>query len=248
MKRMNKTVLITGASRGIGAETARLFAETGYSVVINYCSSEKKAVELEEELTSAGYRAMALRADVSDEKQVDRMVKESLLRFGGIDVLVNNAGISRWGLIQQVPQEEWDRVFAVNVRGAFLCSRAVLPVMLREHRGKIINISSMWGISGASCEVLYSASKAAVIGLTRAMAQELGPSGIRVNCVAPGVIETDMTRGLGKKALEALRKETPLGALGTPRDVANSVLFLASEQADFITGQVISPNGGFLIG
>ncbi|SMC55381.1 elongation factor P 5-aminopentanone reductase [Papillibacter cinnamivorans] len=244
---MEKTALITGASRGIGRETARLLAREGYSLVLNYYRSEAEALDLAEELKRMGTRVLALRADVADREQVDGMVRSALAAFGGIDVLVNNAAVSLWGQFQDVTEEEWDRLFAVNVKGVFHCCRAVLPAMLRAKRGKIVNISSVWGMTGASCEAAYSASKAAVIGLTRALAKELGPSGIRVNCVAPGVIDAGMSRNLSESALSALREETPLSMLGSPADVAGAVLYLASDSADFITGQVLSPNGGFVI-
>jgi 3-oxoacyl-[acyl-carrier protein] reductase len=247
---MGKCVLITGASRGIGRETARLFANEGHRVIINYNNSEERAFSLSEELTGAGRSALPVRADVSDPEQVGKMFETAERSFGPVDILINNAGISLWGPVNDLSPGEWDRLFDVNVKGVFLCCKAALPGMLRkdcEKKGKIINISSIWGIAGASCEAAYSASKAAVIGFTRALAKELGPSGITVNCVAPGVILSDMTRSLGEDTLSSLKGETPLGALGTPRDIAETVFFLASEKADFITGQVISPNGGVVI-
>lgn len=244
---MEKTALITGASRGLGKAMARLFAAEGYSLVLNYHRSEEEAKRLAEELKREGTRVLVLQADVADRLQVDGMMQAALTAFGGIDVLVNNAGVTLWGQFQDVTEEEWDRLFAVNVKGVFHCCRAVLPAMLRAKSGKIINISSVWGMTGASCEAAYSASKAAVIGLTRALAKELGPSGIQVNCVAPGVIEAGMSKSFPEPVLCQLREETPLGMLGTPADVAGAVLFLASDRARFITGQVLSPNGGFVI-
>ena len=242
-----KTVLITGASRGIGRAIAKLFAAQEYNVVINYCKNAEGAAALEREINASYPHALALRADVADRAQVDDMVRRSLERFGRVDVLVNNAGIARQELLSDVREEEWDRMFDVNVKGMFHCTQAVLPGMLRAKRGKIVNLSSVWGLTGASCEVCYSASKAAVIGFTRALAKEVGPSGIQVNCVAPGVIATDMNEALDDTALAALLEETPLGRIGSPCDVAQAVLFLASDQADFITGQVLSPNGGFAV-
>ncbi len=247
---MEKCVLVTGASRGIGRETARLFAENGYNVVINYNRSAGQALSLAKELTGKGFSALPVKADVTDPGQVEAMFRQAEKSFGAVDILVNNAGISVWGPINDLSPEEWDELFAVNVRSVFLCCKAALPGMLGKDcaiKGRIVNISSIWGIAGASCEAAYSASKAAVIGFTKALAKELGPSGITVNCVAPGVVLSDMTRTLGKEALEDLKEQTPLQALGTPRDIAETVYFLASEKANFVTGQVISPNGGFVI-
>ena len=238
------TFLITGASRGIGAEIAREAYELGHNVVINYAHSREKAETLAKSL---GDRAAAIKADVSVKSEVDEMFRKSQELFGGVDVLVNNAGVSSFGILQDISEEEWDRVFGINVKGAFLCAKAALGHMIRNHGGVIVNISSMWGLVGASCEVHYSASKAALIGMTKALAKELGPSGIRVNCVAPGVIDTDMNRKLTEDDLAVLREETPLGKIGKTSDVAASVMFLASDGGKFITGQVISPNGGIVI-
>lgn len=237
-----KTVLITGASRGIGAETARLFSQNGYCVIINYNKSEKKAQSLAEEI---GARAIC--ADVSEAGDVKRMFSEIESDFGGVDVLINNAGISQFKMFTDITEEEWDYMFAVDVKSMFNCTKAALPYMIHKKCGKIINISSIWGITGASCEVHYSAAKAAVIGFTKALAKELGPSGINVNCVAPGVIKTDMCASLTEEDIDVLKEETPLERIGTPKDVAETVLFLASSGAGFMTGQVISPNGGIVI-
>ncbi len=238
-----ETVLITGASRGIGRETAKLFAENGFNVVINYNSSERQAIELLSEIKNA----IAIKADVSNRKEVFNMINKAISAFGGIDILINNAAIASQMLFQDISEEEWDRIFDINVKGAFNCTQAVLPHMLHKKSGKIINISSIWGITGASCEVHYSASKAALIGFTKALAKELGPSGITVNCVAPGVINTEMNSNIPKDAMDTLKEETPLGKIGSPEDIANTIFFLASKKADFITGQIISPNGGFVI-
>ncbi len=240
---MPSTVLITGASRGIGAAAARLFAQKGWQVAANYCQSEREA----RVLAASHPGILAVQADVADRGQVDRMTKEVLHQFGHIDVLINNAGIAQQKLFTDVTETEWERLFSVNVTGVFHCCQAVLPGMIRRQRGKILNLSSIWGMTGASCEVAYSAAKAAVIGLSKALAKEVGPSGITVNCVAPGVIDTQMNAALDDETRAGLREETPLGVLGKPEDVANLLFFLASEQADFITGQVISPNGGFVI-
>lgn len=244
---MNKTVLITGASRGIGKATAIAFAKSGWNVAINYLSSEANATALISALDEDGANVMAFRADVSDKAQVKQMVEAVLLRFGTIDVLVNNAGIAQQKLFCDLTDSEWDRMFDVNVGGVFHCSQAVLPDMIQRKSGKIVNVSSIWGMVGASCEVHYSASKAAVIGLTKALAKELGPSNIQVNCVAPGVISTEMNKDLSENTILQLKGETPLGVLGSPDDIANTILFLASDKSNFITGQVISPNGGFVI-
>ena len=242
-----RTALITGASRGIGAATARRLARAGYAVAVNYCRSEDRALALVEELREAGHTAMAVHADVSDPDQVGDMVDNVLDKFCQLDILVCNAGRSWVGLLGDMTPEEWRELFAVNLDSVFYCCKAVMPHMIHRKRGKIITISSMWGQVGASCEAAYSASKAGVIGLTKALAKELGPSGITVNCVAPGVVDTEMNQNLTAEDLDALRQETPLERIGRAEDVAESVLFLASEGADFITGQVICPNGGLII-
>ena len=242
-----RTALITGASRGIGAATARRLARAGYAVAVNYCRSEERALALVEELREAGHTAMAVHADVSDPVQVRKMVDNVLDKFCQLDILVCNAGRSWVGLLGDMTPEEWRELFAVNLDSVFYCCKAVMPHMIHRKRGKIITISSMWGQVGASLEAAYSASKAGVIGLTKALAKELGPSGITVNCVAPGVVDTEMNQNLTAEDLDALRQETPLERIGRAEDVAESVLFLASEGADFITGQVICPNGGLII-
>ena len=244
---MRKVALITGASRGIGAACARLFAENGYEIAIGYRASEERAAALQSELRAAGFTAERFQADVADRAQAFAMVERVLSSLGRIDVLVNNAGVAQQKLFGDLTEADWDRMFAVNVKGAFHCAQAVLPQMLRRGEGVILNLSSIWGIAGASCEVHYSAAKAAVIGFTKALAKELGPSGVRVNCIAPGVIETDMNAQLTEETLGALREETPLGVIGRPEDVAHTALFLASPGARFLTGQVLSPNGGIVI-
>lgn len=244
---MCKTVLVTGASRGIGRAVAVKFALNGYSVAINYNNSKEAAENLVQELKEKQCRVMAVKADVSDQSQVEEMLACINACFGPVDILVNNAGIARQQLFTDITSEEWDRMFNTNVKSMFYCSQSVLKSMIRNKSGKIINISSIWGLTGASCEVHYSAAKAAVIGLTKALAKELGPSNIQVNCVAPGVIETDMNAGLDETTLVMLKEETPLGIIGKGEDIAEMVYFLASDKANFITGQIISPNGGFLI-
>ena len=244
---MSKTVVITGASRGIGSQCARVFAAAGYNVVINYNKSEERAQALLAELLAQGISAVAIKADVSDSAQANALIENSISLFGGVDVLVNNAGIGEQKLITDVTDEDWARMMGVNLNSAFYCTRKVLPHMINKKSGRIINISSLWGVCGASCEVHYSAAKAGLIGFTKALAKEVGPSGITVNCVAPGVIETDMNKALSEDDLDALCEETPVGRLGTTDDVAQMVLFLSQESGAFITGQVIGVNGGFVI-
>lgn len=239
--------LITGGSRGIGAAAARLFAQKGWGVAVGYEKSEAEAGKLVQELSRLGVPAMAVRADVADEGQVRRMVDNVLEKFCQLDILVCAAGISHGGLISQIDGEQWRRLFAVNVDGVHHCCRAVLPHMLGRKSGSIVTVSSMWGQVGASCEAAYSATKGAVIAYTKALAKELGPSNIRVNCVAPGVIDTDMNAQLSPEDMAALADETPLGRIGTPEEAAAAIAFLASDEASFVTGQVLAPNGGFVI-
>ncbi|SHK18773.1 3-oxoacyl-[acyl-carrier protein] reductase [Anaerobranca californiensis DSM 14826] len=244
---MKKTVLVTGASRGIGRETAKLFAQNGYNVAINYYKGEEAAESLYRELKTKNFSVVKVKGDVRDKTQVEEMVRTIYNTFGSIDVLVNNAGVAQEKLFTDITEEDWDWIFDVNVKGVFNCCQSVLPAMISKKRGKIINISSIWGITGASCEVHYSAAKAAVIGFTKALAKEVGPSNIQVNCVCPGIIETDMIASIDEEIKEELKRETPLGVIGTPRDIAEVVLFLASDKGNFITGQIISPNGGLVI-
>lgn len=244
---MTGNVLITGASRGIGAAIARAFARDGYRVAVNYRNSEAQALALCEELRALGADAFAIRADVSDPAAVQEMVAAVQERFGPIDVLVNNAGTALVKLLTETSDDEWRRVVDTDLSGVFYCCRAVLPAMIRAHSGCIVNVASMWGEVGASCEAVYSAAKAGVIGLTKALAKEVGLSGIRVNAVSPGVILTDMMKDFGEDDLAALRGEIPLNRLGTPEDVAEAVRFLASDRAGYITGQVLGVNGGMVI-
>lgn len=239
---MKKTALITGGSRGIGAAVALKLARDGFIPVINYLSSRERA-----EKVAADTGGIAFSADVSDMEQVMDMINTVNKKLGGISLLVNNAGISYTGLFNDITLQQEKRLWDVNVGGVFNCTRAVLQDMIRNKAGSIISISSMWGQVGASCEVHYSAAKSAVIGFTKALAKEVGPSGIRVNCIAPGMIMTDMTSGYTEDVLCELKDETPLERLGCPDDIAEAVSFLASERASFITGQVIGVNGGFVI-
>ena len=241
------TVLITGASRGIGAQCALLFAQKGYDVAVNYNRSTEQADDLVKELRSCGVRAIAVQADVSDSIQVSQMFQTVKAELGEVEILVNNAGVAHVGLLTDMTNSEWDKLISTDLSAVFYTCKAALPDMIRAHRGAIVNIASMWGEVGASCEAAYSAAKAGVIGLTKALAKEVGPSGIRVNAVSPGVVMTDMMQGFSDEDIAALKDETPLNALGTPEDIAEAVLFLASEKARFITGQVLSVNGGMVI-
>lgn len=243
----NKTVLVTGASKGIGKAIATLFANEGYNVLINYNRSESAAKELYDTLHSKGLSVKLYKADVSNRDEVNAMINFCIGEFGNIDVLVNNAGISQDKLFTDISDDDWNTMISTNLNSVFYCTQKSLQYMLSEKRGKIINVSSIWGMVGASCEVHYSTAKAGIIGMTKALAKEVGPSNIQVNCIAPGVIQTDMLDGYSEDDLNALKYETPLMRLGTPEDIANCVLFLASDNSNFLTGQVISPNGGFVI-
>lgn len=229
-------ILITGGSRGIGAATVRLFAARGCRVAFLYEKNETAASALSRETG-----ALAIRCDVADGAAVERAVAS----LPPVDVLINNAGVSHVGLISQITGEQWDRLFAVNVKGIYHTVRAVLPGMLRRQGGCILNVSSMWGQVGASCEAAYSATKGAVDALTKALAKELGPSGIRVNAVSPGMIDTEMNAGLTAEDVAALAEETPLGRIGTPEQVASALWDLS--KSEFITGQILAVNGGLSI-
>ncbi|MBR6826116.1 MAG: SDR family oxidoreductase [Oscillospiraceae bacterium] len=231
-----KHVLITGGSRGIGRASVELFCQKGYQVSFLYQAQKEKAEEL-----SRKYNALGICCDVADGEGV----RKAIASLPPVDILINNAGQCHYGLISQITSEEWDRLFAVNVKGIYHCVNAVLPGMLAKQQGAIINVASMWGQVGASCEVAYSATKGAVIALTKALAQELGPSGIRVNCISPGVILTDMVANVSAETLESLAQECPLGRNGNPMEIAEAMLYLA--EASFITGQNIGVNGGFVL-
>jgi len=242
-----KTAVVTGASRGIGRATAKMLCENGYAVALIYKNSAEKANEVKTELLNIGFVAECYRADVSDSVQVNAVFEKIESELGTVSVLVNNAGISSQSVFTDITDEMWQEMIGTNLTGVFNCCRAALPNMIKNHSGTIINIASMWGEVGASCEVHYSAAKAGVIGLTKALAKEVGVSGIRVNAVSPGVIKTDMLSSFSVSDLEELKDETPLKRLGTPEDIANAVEFLVSDRASFITGQVLSVNGGFVI-
>lgn len=237
-----KTVLITGAGGGIGTAIAEKFAEQGYFPVLHYHHSQKETEKLAEKL-----HGIAVQADLSEISEIESMTSQILKETGHIDVLINNAGMSVSGLLTDISSEIRRKLFSVNVLGAIECTRLLLPQMIHRKSGCILNISSMWGQVGASCEVDYSASKAALIGFTKALAQETGLSRIRVNCIAPGVIQTRMLDCYDETTLSELAGETPLNRLGTPEDIAEAAIFLCSDKADFITGQVLGVNGGFVI-
>lgn len=241
-----KNVLVTGGAGGIGRAAVLAFAKEGYNVAINYRSSENEAKKIKSEIENMGGRAIAVKADVSNRQEVESMFKEINNTFGGVDILINNAGIAQQKMFCDITENDFDSMFGIIVKGAFNCTQCALPFMVHNKTGKIINISSMWGVTGASCEVHYSAAKAALIGLTKALARELAPSYITVNCIAPGVIDTNMNASLGKETLELLKQESPMGRFGTPDEVADLMVFLASDKANFITGQVIGVDGAYI--
>lgn len=241
-----QTVLITGASRGIGASIAERFAAVGMNIVIHYVHSHEAANDVARRCLAKGAKAMTIAADLRSRDQIERM-REKLEKHGlAPDILVNNAGISHYGLLTDLSEEEWDDVMNVNLKGTFLCTRTFLPAMVHAKYGRIINVSSVWGISGASCEVAYSTAKGGINAFTKALAKELAPSGITVNAVAPGAVETDMLAGFNGEELAAIQNEIPAGRLGQPEEIASLVYFLALPESGYITGQVISPNGGWV--
>ena len=237
-----KTALVTGASRGIGAQIVRKLAGLGWRVAFTYLASEEAAKGLAKETG-----ALAIRCDARNEQEIAAATETVLHAFRHVDALVHNAGTAWTGLLQDMPTETWDDLFSLHVKGAFLHTRALLPSMISRQQGSILYITSMWGEVGASMEVGYSACKAALMGMMKGLAKEVGPSGIRVNCVSPGVIDTDMMKGYSPEDKQALVEETPLGRLGKAEDVAQAVSFLLSDDAAFITGQTLSVNGGMVI-
>ena len=244
---MRRVALVTGGSRGIGAAVCAELAQAGYSVAIGYTRSAEAAERMAQDLRAKGMNAMAVKADMRDRDAIEKMFSDVKMQMGAVDTLVCSAGIAQQKLFLDITEDDWDAMFEVNVKGVYRCIQAALPEMLRRGKGCIVTMSSMWGQVGASCESHYAASKAAVIALTQSLAKELGPSGIRVNCVAPGVIETDMTTVLGAETLEELAEETPVGRNGLPQDVARAVKYLCSEEASFVTGQVLGVNGGYVV-
>ena len=239
---MMKAVLVTGGSRGIGREIVRLFAASGYSVAFTYLNSGDAARSL-----AAETGAFAIRADSANANECVYAVECAIEKFGKIDVLVNNAAISDFSLFTDLSTSRWNEIISVNLTSAFIYSRECVKDMLKRKCGSIINISSMWGIVGASCEVAYSTAKAGIIGMTKALAKELGPSGIRVNAVAPGVVNTDMNKRISKDDMDALRDETPLMRIGEAAEIARAVKFLADDDSSFITGDVLNVSGGFVV-
>lgn len=240
-------VLVTGGSGGIGRAIVEIFAQAGFPVVLHYYQGQDRALYIQQELAAKGCQVLLQQADIRRKQEVAQMIAAIEARWGDVGILVNNSGIAQQKLFTDITSEEWHDMFAVHVDGAFYCCQAVLPAMIRRRSGSIINISSMWGQIGGSCEVHYSAAKGALEAMTKALAKEVAPSGIRVNAVAPGVIQTAMNQMLEEETLSVLKEETPLGMLGSPMDVANLVYYLASDKAAFITGQVIGCNGGMVI-
>jgi 3-oxoacyl-[acyl-carrier protein] reductase len=244
---MSKTALVTGGGRGIGKACSLILAQNGYNVVVNYNKNERAANDTVDEIVKSGGNAVCMQADVSDQNAVNNMAQNALKTFGKIDCLVNNAGVAASGLFIDSDSNLYNKIFDINMRGVYNCTHTLLPHMLSRKSGSIINISSIWGQTGGSCEVIYSAAKAAVIGFTKALAKETGLSNVRVNCICPGVIDTEMLNGLSDNDKRELIEQTPLHRLGNAHDIAKAVLFLAGDNADFITGQIIAVNGGLYI-
>ncbi|MBQ3181547.1 MAG: 3-oxoacyl-ACP reductase FabG, partial [Clostridia bacterium] len=245
---MKKVAFITGASRGIGAATALYFAKCGYDVAVNYLKNKECAESVVTQIKALGKNAITLQGDISDKAKVKEMIYECNKCLGTISVLVNNAGIAEQKVFCDIEESDFKKMFSVNVDGVYNTIHEVLPQMIHEKRGSIVNVSSMWGVRGASCEVHYSAAKSAVIGLTKALSQELAPSNIRVNCVAPGLIDTDMNKNLTQEELEAVIEEIPLGKIGKAEDIAKAIYFLADDElSPFTTGAVLNVNGGMVI-
>ena len=247
MKLIGKTALVTGASRGIGREIALELARQGANVVVNYAGSEAKAYEVVEEIKGIGQEAIAIQCDVSNNESVTEMIKATIDHFGKIDILVNNAGITRDNLLMRMKENEWDDVININLKGVFLCTKAVTRQMMKQRYGRIINISSVVGVSGNPGQANYVAAKAGVIGLTKTSAKELASRGITVNAIAPGFITTEMTDQLTEEIQNEMLKMIPLAQFGEPKDIAYSVVFLASEDSRYITGQTIHVNGGMVM-
>lgn len=244
---MNKVAIVTGAAKGIGRAIALRLAEDGMNIAINYRSNDMEANNLVDEINKLGVRAIAIKADISDFAQAEGLIKDTLKVFGRIDVIVNNAGVTKDSLLLRMTEESFDSVIEINLKGTFNCIKHVTPVMLKQKKGKIINISSVVGITGNAGQVNYSASKAGVIAMTKSLAKEVGSRGICINAVAPGFIQTDMTAKLSLKAVEELSKAIALKRLGLPEDVAKAVSFLASDDSDYITGQVLCVDGGMVM-
>ena len=243
----NKTVFVTGGSRGIGKEVALKFAENGYNVVINYVSSKTNVEELKSEFESKGVKALVMQADVTDKEAIDNLVKKAIEEFGSIEVLVNNAGITRDNLLMRMSEEEFDKVIEINLKGTYIVTKAVTKYMMKKRKGSIINLSSVVGVAGNAGQCNYSASKAGIIGFTKSIAKELASRNIRSNAVAPGFIETDMTAVLSDEIKENIHNQIPLKRMGTAKEVANLIYFLGSDESSYITGQVINVDGGMVM-
>ena len=243
----NKTVFVTGASRGIGKEVALKFAENGYNVVINYVSSKTNVEELKSEFESKGVKALVMQADVTDKEAIDNLVKKAIEEFGSIEVLVNNAGITRDNLLMRMSEEEFDKVIEINLKGTYIVTKSVTKYMMKKRKGSIINLSSVVGVAGNAGQCNYSASKAGIIGFTKSIAKELASRNIRSNAVAPGFIETDMTAVLSDEIKENIHNQIPLKRMGTAKEVANLIYFLGSDESSYITGQVINVDGGMVM-
>ena len=240
-----KTIVITGGSQGIGKCMVENFAKDGYNVILNYNKSEKSAKQIKQNLENEGFTIDIFKADVSKKEEVKNLIEVVLKKYENIDVLINNAGIARINMFSDVTEEEWDEIMNVNLKSAFFTIQEVLPNMVHQKSGCIINISSIWGLVGASCEAVYSASKAGLDGLTKSLAKELGLSNIRVNGIAPGIIDTNMNSNLDEKIKKEIEKEIPLGRIGTPEDIYKCAKWLVED--NYVTGQIISPNGGWVI-
>lgn len=243
---MKKVALVTGAAKGIGAAIVKKLCEDGYSVAINYNKSEQRALSLCSFCASEGYTVLPVKCDVSSSSEVERMFSEIEEKLGSVEVLVNNAGISLWGLFDTVTDEEWNKIIGSNLTGTFNCTRRAIPSMLKNKYGRVINISSVWGQEGASCEAVYSATKAGIIGLTKALSKEYALSGITVNCVCPGVIDTDMMSRFSDEEKAEICEEIPMGRMGSPEEIAHAVAFLADKNSSYITGQILGINGGMV--
>ena len=243
----NKTVFVTGASRGIGKEVALKFADNGYNVVINYVSSKTNVEELKAEFESKGVKALIMQADVTDVEAIEKLVKTAIEEFGSIDVLVNNAGITRDNLLMRMSEEEFDKVIQVNLKGTYIVTKAVTKYMIKKRKGSIINLASVVGVAGNAGQCNYAASKAGMIGFTKSIAKELASRNIRSNAVAPGFIETDMTAVLSDEIKENIHNQIPLKRMGTAKEVANLIYFLGSDENAYITGQVINVDGGMVM-
>lgn len=241
----NRVVIVTGGSRGIGAGIVKLLAKQNYKVILNYNQSEKEAEAIKQELQKQGKEIDIFKADVSKREEARELIKFAITRYHQIDVLINNAGIAQEKLFTQITDEDWDKMIQTNLNSAFYCTQEAVSHMIKEQKGIIINISSIWGVTGGSCEVHYSVAKAGMDGMTKALAKELGPSHIRVNSIAPGVIDTDMNRNMEPQEWEELRKEIPLERMGQVEDIANCVKWLIEDK--YTTGQIISVNGGWYI-